>query len=157
MTRFDCLPQRGSIPSSSCLHKDAETAKVDLEESLSRGGYTEAGRRLKKNPTFYDCISRVGFLPREIRVAFPMESRLRQSGATQQTVHARCFSVSIIHRTLTWTTGSLPCELMLIHGIAHGGVRTHVRESALKVDSGRKIPCRNGESNLRQRRDGPML
>ena len=32
-----------------------------------------------------------------------------------------------------------------------------VRESALKVDSGRKIPCRTGESNLRLRRAGPML
>ena len=39
----------------------------------------------------------------------------------------------------------------------HTGVYGHVRESALKVDSGRKIPCRIGESNLRQRRDGPML
>ena len=27
------------------------------------------------------------------------------------------------------------------------------RESALKVDSGKKIPCRTGESNLRQRHD----
>ena len=32
-----------------------------------------------------------------------------------------------------------------------------VRESALKVDRGRKIPCRTGESNLRRRRVGPML
>ena len=31
------------------------------------------------------------------------------------------------------------------------------RESALKVGSGRKIPCRIGKSKLRQRRDGPML
>ena len=38
-----------------------------------------------------------------------------------------------------------------------GGVRTHVRESALKVDSGRKIPCRTRKSNLRQRRAGPTL
>ena len=30
-------------------------------------------------------------------------------------------------------------------------------ESALKVDSGRKIPCRATESNLRQRRAGPTL
>ena len=30
------------------------------------------------------------------------------------------------------------------------------RESALRVDSG-KIPCRTGESNLRQRHVGPML
>ena len=42
-----------------------------------------------------------------------------------------------------------------MHAIAHGGVRTHVRESALKI--GRKIPRRTGESNLRQRRAGPML
>ena len=35
---------------------------------------------------------------------------------------------------------------------------THtVKESALKVDSGRKIPYRTGESNLRQRRAGPTL
>ena len=33
----------------------------------------------------------------------------------------------------------------------------HVGESALKADSGRKIPCRAGESNLRQRRDGQMV
>ena len=46
---------------------------------------------------------------------------------------------------------------MLIHAIAHEGVRTHVRKTALSVDCGRKIPCLNGESNLRQRRDGPML
>ena len=41
-----------------------------------------------------------------------------------------------------------------MQAIAHGGggggevVRTHVRESALKVDSGRKIPCSTGVSNL---------
>ena len=107
--------------------------------------------------TFYNCIVPVGFLPWEIRVAFPGESQLQQSRATQPTVHAGCFSVSISHRTLTWTTGSLTCAQMLMHAIAHRGVRPHVRESALKVDSGRKIPCRTGESNLHQRRDGPML
>ena len=37
------------------------------------------------------------------------------------------------------------------------GCTDTVRESALKVDSGRKIPCRTGKSNLRQRRDGPTL
>ena len=107
--------------------------------------------------TFYNCIVPMGFLPWEIRVSFPGESQLRQSRATQPTVDAGCFSVSIIHGTLTWTTGSLTFAQMLIRAIAHGGVRTHVIESALKVDSGRKIPRRAGESNLRQRRDGPML
>ena len=38
-----------------------------------------------------------------------------------------------------------------------GGVGTHVRESALKLDSGRKIPCRTGESDLRQQLAGPTL
>ena len=37
------------------------------------------------------------------------------------------------------------------------GCTDTVRESALRVDSGRKIPCRTGESNLRQRRAGPVL
>ena len=41
-------------------------------------------------------------------------------------------------------------------GCARGCTDT-VRESALNVDSGRKIPCRTGESNLHQRRDGSML
>ena len=106
---------------------------------------------------FHNCIVPLGFLPWEIRVAFPWESQLRHSLATQPTVPAGCFSVSIIHRTLIWTTGSLTCTQMLMHAIAHGVVRTHVRKSALKVDSGTKIPCRTGESNLRQRRDGLLL
>ena len=37
------------------------------------------------------------------------------------------------------------------------GCTDTVRESALKGDSGRKIPCRTGKSNLRGRRTGPML
>ena len=45
------------------------------------------------------------FLPWEILVDFPGESQLQQSRATQSTVHAECFSVSIIHRTLTWNAG----------------------------------------------------
>ena len=36
----------------------------------------------------------------------------------------------------------------------HTGLFGH-RE--VDVDSGRKIPCRTGESNLRQQRAGPML
>ena len=45
----------------------------------------------------------------------------------------------------------------LMHANAHGAVRTHARESALIVDSGRKIPCRTGGSNLGQWRAGPTL
>ena len=43
------------------------------------------------------------------------------------------------------------CALMLMHGIAHEGCTDTVRESALKVDSGRKIPRHSMESSLPQR------
>ena len=106
---------------------------------------------------FSNCIVFMGFIPWEIQVTLLGESQLQQSRATPPTVHAGCFGVSIIHQTLTWTKGSLTCAQMLMHAIAQGGVRTHVRECALRVDSGKKIPCRTGESNLRQRHDGLML
>ena len=44
------------------------------------------------------------------------------SRATKPTVHAGSFSVSIIHQTLTWTTGSLTCVYILMHAVAHEGV-----------------------------------
>ena len=78
---------------------------------------------IKQNKN-YNCVVPLGFIPWEIRVAFPGESQLRQSRATQPRVHAGCFCVSIIHQTLTWTTGYLTCAQMLMHPIAHGGVRT---------------------------------
>ena len=37
----------------------------------------------------------------QILITLPKESQLQQSHATQPTVHAGCFSVSMIHRTLT--------------------------------------------------------
>ena len=39
---------------------------------------------------------------------------------------------------------------MLMNAIAHRGCTDTVRESALKADSGRKIPCRTGDSNPQQ-------
>ena len=107
--------------------------------------------------TFYKCIVQIGFLSLEIRVAFPGESQLRQSRASQPTVHAGRFSVSIIHRTLTWPTGFLTCAHMQMLAIVHGGCTDTVRESALKVDARRKFPCRTGKSSLPQRRAGPTL
>ena len=45
-----------------------------------------------------------------------------------------------------------------MHVIAHTGVYVHRnRESAPKVDLGRKIPRRTGKSNLRQQRAVPTL
>ena len=106
---------------------------------------------------FYNFIVPIGFLPCEIRVAFPGESQLRQSRATQLTVSCWVF----------WCLRNPP-NSDINYGIFN--VRTDVnacdctrgctdtsRESALKVDSGRKIAFRTGESNPRRRRAGPML
>ena len=104
----------------------------------------------------YNFIVPLGFIPWKIRVAFPGESQLRQIRATQPTVHAGRFSVSIIHRTLTWTTGSNVRTDVDACGCTLGCTDT-VKESALKADAEKKIPRRTGESNLPQRRAGPML
>ena len=70
------------------------------------------------------CIVPLGVLPLEIEVAFPRESQLQQSHTTQPMVHAGCFNVFIIHRSLTWTTGSLMRAQALVCANAHGGVQT---------------------------------
>ena len=44
-----------------------------------------------------------------------------------------------------------------MHATEHKQHVDTVKESALKVDSGRKIPCRSGESNLPQQCAGPTL
>ena len=62
--------------------------------------------------TFHNRIVPLGFLSLEILVAFPGESQLRQSRATQPTVRTGYFSVDIIQRNLTWTTGSLVAEAL---------------------------------------------
>ena len=46
--------------------------------------------------------------------------------------------------------GFLTCAQKLLQTIAHGGCTDTVRESALKVDTGKKIPCRPGDLNPRQ-------
>ena len=106
----------------------------------------------------YQCPA-MGFLPQEFRVAFPGESHLRQSRAAKLTLHTGCFSVSIIHRTLTWTTDYGIFNAHTDVNVCHctWACTDTVRKSALIFNSGRKIPCRTGESNLRRRRAGPML
>ena len=99
----------------------------------------------------------IGISPMWNSGCFHRESQLRQIRATQPILHVGCFSVSIIHQTLTWTKESLTCTHMLKHVIAHRGVQTLARKSALKVDSGKKISCCTGKSNLHKRCAGPML
>ena len=106
--------------------------------------------------TFYNCVVPMGFLPREIRVAFSGESQLPQS---RYPTYSACWMFQCFHNPPNSDVG---------YGIFN--VRTDVnacdctrwctdtgRESALKVDSERKIPCRTGKSNLSRQRDGPTL
>ena len=53
-------------------------------------------------------------------------------------VRAGYVCVAIIHRTLKWTTESLSCAQMLMHAIAHGGVRTPIESLHWKLTPGRK-------------------
>ena len=56
------------------------------------------------------------------------------------TLAVKGLMMMIIHRTLTWTTGSLTCAQMLMHATAQGGCTDTVREFALKAVPGRKNP-----------------
>ena len=71
----------------------------------------------------------------------------RKSSATHshQCVHYfRCTVVMAEQWYGCQCLGFLTCSLMLMHAIAHGGCTNAERESALKADSGRLIPCRTG-------------
>ena len=86
----------------------------------------------------------------------PRGSQLRQSRATQATVHAGCFCVSIIHQT------DMDYEIFNVRTDVNAcdcawGCTDTLRESALKGDSGRKIPCHTRKTNQHRGRAGPML
>ena len=99
----------------------------------------------------------MGFHLWEIQVAFSRESQLRQScyptyGACWVFL---CFNnplnFDMDYRIFNVRTDVNTCNC------TWGCMDTRKRESALKVDSGRKIPRRTGESNLRWWRAGPTL
>ena len=106
----------------------------------------------------------MAFLPWEIRVAFPRESQLRQRRDTQPRVHDGCFSVSIIHRREATNPSNSRMDYRIFNVRTREnacacvrGCTDTVRESALKIGSGRKIPSCTGELMLCQRRASPML
>ena len=99
----------------------------------------------------------MGFLPWEIRFVFPGESQLPQSRATQPMVHAGCFSVSTIQQN-----SNMDYRIFYVRTDFNACKYTRrftdtLGESALKIDSRRKLPCRTEESNLHQQRAGPTL
>ena len=108
----------------------ASSAQLQLKQAGLYAG--QAGSRVKRRSAqesqeilFLQLYYSIRISPMGNSCLFPPgESQLRQSRATQPTVQARCFSGSIIRRTLTWATGSLTFTQVLMHAIAHGGVRT---------------------------------
>ena len=69
------------------------------------------------------------FPPMFLQLYCPIWESSCDSHTTQPPVHAGCFSVSIIHQTLTWTTGSLACIQIVMHACnctQARGVWTHV-------------------------------
>ena len=110
-------------------------------------------KNYKKKIILQHCFVPLGFLQWEIRFGFPGGSQLRESRATQPTVHAGCFSIFIIHRILIWTTGSLTCAQMFnACGYTRECTDT-VRESALKVDWNKNLLLHWGI----ERHAGPTL
>ena len=69
---------------------------------------------------------------------FPLSDHNHQVNYFVAMVRAGYVRVAIIHRTLTWTTGSLTCAQISIHAIAHGGVRTPKESLHWKLTLGRK-------------------
>ena len=72
-------------------------------------------------------------------------------------VRAGYVCVAIIHRSLNMDHRIFIVRTDVITRDCTRRCTDTEMESALKVDSGNKIPCRTGGSSLRQRRDGPML
>ena len=99
----------------------------------------------------YDYYSYYYFKIRSFFVCWPCRkfgsSYTMQQPSTEYSY--RC--VQYFHVSKQWygcqCLGFLMCVQMLIHAIAHGGCTITVRESALKVGSGRKILCLTWDSN----------
>ena len=98
---------------------------------------------------FMTVLSRGDFFYGKFGVFCPGKASCN-SCAIQPTVHAGCFTVSVIHQTLDTDYSIFNMHTGVNVSDCTGGCTDYIREPALKVDSGRKIPCRTGESNLNE-------
>ena len=100
--------------------------------------------------TFYNCIVPMGFLQWEIQVAFPWESQPRQS---RFPTYGACWMFYCFHNP---SNSDMDYRIFNVCTDVHACDYT-VKESVLKVDSGRKIHWRTGELKLGWQSAGPML
>ena len=134
---FTLLVQRVRVDMRDRIPGNCLCVSYERYCSLLTKNRKEAKAQATKAITFlFHLYRRIGISPMGNSIFFSLsgKSQLRQGRATKPTAHAGCFSVSIIHRTLTHTTGSLTCVRMLTNTIVHAGCRDTVRKSALKVD-----------------------
>ena len=86
---------------------------------------------------------------------------VRHSSRKSSAIPISCQCVQYFRVSKQWygcqCLGCLTCTRILMHVIAHGGCTDTVRESALKVDSGIKIPCRTGDSKSNPRQNCARL
>ena len=88
------------------------------------------GERVLRGFFFIRLYCPIGIFSMGNLGSFPQGQPASDSRATQPMVHALCFNVSIIHRTMTWTTGSLTraCVCVGWRGGGEGGcARARVR------------------------------
>ena len=104
---------------------------------------------------FVHFVVPMGIFPWEIQLAFPPKSQLQQSRyptLINYNEHAGSFHVSVIHRTLTWTTQDLlrAHVIILVRAYTHGalGTPTASQHNIFDSEKPKKILCCRRDLNL---------
>ena len=135
-----------------CIHFSlVGVVMINCSSNLTMGKWYRATR------------SRLVLLPPLKQLLYPSLSRAGNLGHLTWVRHSNCKS-SATHschceqhqfhlsrqRYGCQCVGFVTCMQMLMHAIAHMGCMVTIRESALKIDPGREIPFRMGDSVPRQ-------
>ena len=115
---------RRSNPTKKC-HKKAENY-----DNNAMHFKTEKVLQHSASPSLVGCLG--------TRYAFPGRYSSRKDPFLSV-----CAVLSCV-QTMVWLPEFLTCTQMLMHAIAHGGCTDTVRESALKVDTGKKSLAARG-------------
>ena len=153
------IPTAGGTTKNSVENQHMSTAQfsANLWSQRSRQQYHHPDKTVIFVLYYFTTVlSHWDFSCGKFGLLFPGKASCDRVTLPQPAVHAGCFSVSIIHRTLTWTTGSLKCAQMLIHTVAHV-VYTHRKRVCTESWLWERNPLPQGKSNLSQRRAGPTL
>ena len=131
--------------------------KFHLDSTVVKTFFKIIKKKLLIFYTFNNCIVPKAFLPREIRVAFP--GGKPAATKSRYPIYSACWVLQCFHNPPNYNinNGIFYVRTEVNTCECTRGCTDTVRESALKSDSGRKIPCLTGESNLRWQRARPML